>query len=817
MSRPAPGPSLGRSTTFNLASIAVNIASGLALSVVVARAWGTAGFAAYAYLTYVAGTLSLIACAGYPALMLRLVAEHSGRGDLADARRVLSTLTRRALISTAITATCVVVGDRMFGFAALDTGAIAVAVLAVSQTLAAMMSYAAQGARHYDRVLQAALVTTIPASVAAGIAAFGGATVTVLLSLVAIGNVANAAWLFRGLAEELPRDAAATMPDAATIRPYFWLVTGIVLLDLVVWQRSEIFFLRHFAPVDDLSFYHTAFSVSVAAVRMAPAALAGVLTPTFAALYGAGRPEAVARLYPRAVAAMAVSSALLLLLGLTTGRTWLGLYGSAFVPAHALMPWLLLGLAVGNVSGTASTVFHGLGRARRLLEMGIVLAVVNLALDIALIPRYGALGAAVACAVPQFLSLPLSAWLLARDTGIQLPRAALGRVGVALMSGIAMVIAARLLWAPSVAADAAATVLAVAAATLTWLAVAGPHDLKAIARVEDPPPPGDAPPPVTIIVPSKNRADYVRECVTRVLAETGPAREVIVIDSSDDERTQEVLASEFPQVRRVRVRDMPNNRHFAKNQGIRLARGTILCFLDDDSMVEPGWLVRTLAMYEDPAVGAGGGRIVDQVFAQGPVGDVIGRVEPNGRLHLNFTRHPGAAIDIDHAIGCNMSFRACVLQTIGGFDLAYGGPNFMEETDLYLRARHAGYRVRFDPDAVVHHKNAPRDGGLERRALDPRGELWSARSRAYFAWKLLPRTLAVLRFNALGLIKMHAVAAIRERSWPHAAAVGLQAAGILLGTFDWLAAGRPRLALDLWSTQQPSRPTGTSAPRGHGG
>ena len=149
-------------------------------------------------------------------------------------------------------------------------------------------------------------------------------------------------------------------------------------------------------------------------------------------------------------------------------------------------------------------------------------------------------------------------------------------------------------------------------------------------------------------------------------------------------------------------------------------------------------------------------------------------------------------IDVDHAIGCNVSFRSTALGQVGEFDSNYDGPSFMEETDLCLRVRQAGYRLLFDPDAVVVHSNAPRDKGMERRNLDPRVQLWSARSRAYFALKQLPRTLAVLRHNALGNLKLHLIAAVRERSYEHVRALVLQCAGLSLGVVDWVLAGRPR-------------------------
>jgi GT2 family glycosyltransferase len=147
---------------------------------------------------------------------------------------------------------------------------------------------------------------------------------------------------------------------------------------------------------------------------------------------------------------------------------------------------------------------------------------------------------------------------------------------------------------------------------------------------------------------------------------------------------------------------------------------------------------------------------------------------------------------VRHFIGCNTSFRREALEAAGGYDTHYGGPNFMEETDLCLRVGRAGWRVLFDPDAVVRHLSAPRDTGMERRALDASLEFWTARSRAYFSLKLLPLSWAVWRYNGPAFLVQHAREGLRGRQPGHLRALVLQACGLMLGTCDWLLAGCPR-------------------------
>jgi len=802
---------LARPTALNLATILANVGTGTLLTIVAARSWSLATYEDYLYYSFFAGTLAVIAVAALPALAVRLVADALSRGETGRARRVLRVLAATAVGAAAALGAASLAIEHSGGQLRLGGAATVVVALAAAQALATVMSNGAQGAHRFDLVLRTTLATVSLTSIAACLLVATGMGPERVLALLALGHGGLAVGLMIALRRDLPAGHDPGGPPVAEVRRYFLVVSGIVLADIVVWQKSELFFLRRWGDGHDVALYGTAFALAVAAVRMAPAALAGVLTPTFAGLAGRARLDDAAPLFRRGALGMAAASSLLLVAAVALGDVGLRLWGRDFHSAYPILVLLTGGLVLGNVSGVASTVFHGWGRADLLLKGGIFLAAVNLALDVALIPRFGAIGGAIACTAAQAASFPLAIVLLRRIRSgdgrapLAFPVGPLLRMALATAAGVTVVGLIRRHLTRSdgvpvdllalVGGDAGTAVLAIAAAVSVWVLVGGAADLGREVIVEDPRAPDDERPVVSIVIPSKNRPDFVAGAVARVVAQDGPRREVIVVDSSDDDSTRDRLRSEQPAVRYARVRNMPNNRHFAKNQGIRLARADVICFLDDDSFVEEGWLERVLAHYERPEVGAVGGRIIDDIFGDGPVGDVIGGIEANGRLHLNFTRRDDRPIEVDHLIGCNMSFRASTLAEVGGFDLRYGGPNFMEETDLCLRVRRAGWTIVFDPDALVHHRNAPRDGNLTRRALDPRGEFWSARSRAYFAWKMLPATFAVVRYNALGILKMHATRAIQRRSSAHAQAALLQTAGLILGTIDWLRAGRPRQPL----------------------
>ena len=106
-------------------------------------------------------------------------------------------------------------------------------------------------------------------------------------------------------------------------------------------------------------------------------------------------------------------------------------------------------------------------------------------------------------------------------------------------------------------------------------------------------------PLVSVVIPTYNRAQLVREAVASVLAQNYQPLEPIVVDDGSDDATGDALAR-FPKVRVLRQAHtgMPGQ---VRNAGARLARGEYLAFLDSDDL----WLPRKLAQQVAAATAAG--------------------------------------------------------------------------------------------------------------------------------------------------------------------------------------------------------------------
>jgi GT2 family glycosyltransferase len=105
---------------------------------------------------------------------------------------------------------------------------------------------------------------------------------------------------------------------------------------------------------------------------------------------------------------------------------------------------------------------------------------------------------------------------------------------------------------------------------------------------------------------------------------------------------------------------------------------------------------------------------------------MIGIFTRYGIIEGNFWGDPGRTIDVEHMMGCNMSFRREVVARLGGFrEFLKGISGIGEDTEMCVRVRRLGFRIRFEPRAVVDHIGAPQSKG---RRFDARYAFFAGRN-----------------------------------------------------------------------------------------
>lgn len=230
---------------------------------------------------------------------------------------------------------------------------------------------------------------------------------------------------------------------------------------------------------------------------------------------------------------------------------------------------------------------------------------------------------------------------------------------------------------------------------------------------------------VSVIIPTLNRKRLLADCLHSLMKQTYRDFEVVVVDSGCTDETEE-LVMRFP-VRWVTQKGRQIERASAaasENRGMVVAHGDVLAFMDDDEIAAEDWLERIVECYERIRADGVGGRILEiqkplitprlhfrlmkkafSIIAENKL-TMIGLMLRSGEPTGNFDMNAATYLDVHHLPGGNMSFRRQVFHAVGLFDESYAHTSFRYETDFCLRARAMGFRLIYNPNAVVHHQGS---------------------------------------------------------------------------------------------------------------
>jgi len=195
---------------------------------------------------------------------------------------------------------------------------------------------------------------------------------------------------------------------------------------------------------------------------------------------------------------------------------------------------------------------------------------------------------------------------------------------------------------------------------------------------------------LSVVIPCYNGKQTILACLESLYHQDEAPGEVILVDSSAD-GTLELVAKHYPEVHcfHFPYRVFPGP---ARNQGVEIAKGRIIAFIDADCIAASDWTAHIAAQH------AAGHQIV---------GGAVELGNPNSALawagHLMEFREflpKGPAHTMMHVPTCNISYRRNLLEEYGGFPDSY----YPQEDLLFNHLLHRnGFTIWFDPAIRVKH------------------------------------------------------------------------------------------------------------------
>jgi GT2 family glycosyltransferase len=213
---------------------------------------------------------------------------------------------------------------------------------------------------------------------------------------------------------------------------------------------------------------------------------------------------------------------------------------------------------------------------------------------------------------------------------------------------------------------------------------------------------------VSVVVPTYNGLHLLKPCLQSVADSLAMRHdvEVLVVDDHSSDGTSAWFQANYGHDSRFRLLENHQNLGFLRtcNKAAASARGTILVFLNNDTVVFGTWLDELIAPLEDQTVGAVGGKLL---FPDGRLAEAGAVVASDGTT-INvgkWSAAPSAYFErreVDYCSGALLATPSALFRSLGGFDERFA-PCYYEDVDYCFQVWANGQKVLFEPLASIIH------------------------------------------------------------------------------------------------------------------
>jgi len=228
------------------------------------------------------------------------------------------------------------------------------------------------------------------------------------------------------------------------------------------------------------------------------------------------------------------------------------------------------------------------------------------------------------------------------------------------------------------------------------------------------------PPLVSIIIPTRDKVELLRNCVESIIKKTQYENyEIIIVNNrSTEQKTLNYLSEIQKRFSNIRVIDYNHDFNYSaiNNFAVKFAKGELILLLNNDTEVlNPEWLTEMVSHAVRPEIGCVGAKLY---YPDGNIqhgGVILGIGGVAGHSHKHFpSEHPGymnrliLVQNLSAVTGACLMVKKKIYEEVGGLD-EENLKIALNDVDFCLKVREAGYRNLWTPYAeLIHHESKSR-------------------------------------------------------------------------------------------------------------
>ncbi len=212
-------------------------------------------------------------------------------------------------------------------------------------------------------------------------------------------------------------------------------------------------------------------------------------------------------------------------------------------------------------------------------------------------------------------------------------------------------------------------------------------------------------PEVSVIIPNWNGKHLLKKCLDSLKLQTFKDFEVLIIDNGSKDGSQKFIKKKYPKVNLI---ELKNNIGFsgAINLGVKICTGNYMFLLNNDTKVDKNCIKNLVTSVKKKKAGLIAAKILQMdhpklIDSAGDYIDAVGHANNIGFGDYANNYNNSGFVFLVCGGGCLIKRE--VFETIGFLDHDYFA--YMEDVDFSLRAQFAGFKIFYEPSAIIYHKH----------------------------------------------------------------------------------------------------------------
>jgi stage V sporulation protein B len=398
-----------KNSMLNLFNTLFMFMSGWVISIWVARQLGPSNYGIFNLVLWLTDSFTWFIAMGLTHAVTKFIAEFKGRDDLDALTPIIVFVLKIEIVLSIVTTIALLFLSSQIAryfFTPKQSIFFVIAFIGILPgMITAIFSSTIDGIQKFEYFTYANLIITPLSFVSKIIVLWMGKGMIGLLVVMLVFSFVNVCFYGFVLAKErvltwrnLTRKLEPYLKKR--IFKYNASVMAILVCDKIVWDKSENFFLGRLCRSEEIGFYNLGYNIAQKLVSFLPFSFWRILFPAMSHYFGSGDRDKMKRLFFLATRYLAFAAFPMGVAGTILAYQIIHyLYGHDFIGAQRVLQIIFIASIVSSLANPASAVLYGYEKQSFIYKYGFILACLNIGLDLLLIKRYGALGAAIAYAV----------------------------------------------------------------------------------------------------------------------------------------------------------------------------------------------------------------------------------------------------------------------------------------------------------------------------------------------------------------------------------------------------------------------------------